>query len=154
MAKTNPDMEEKTKPDINIGGDGKGDPREIPEGMKQILSAGMLGGLTSTKEIPSAISKLVDPGEEVLKILMRTKFPNSQKRLAACHILAQGMEFTDPVAIRELFYNLAATVSEGGEGREQLVAAVIGDRNVREGGMRGVGNWIREKAGFGSGQGQ
>jgi len=145
---------EETEPSIEVRGDGKGDPKEIPEGIKKVLSAGMLGGLTTSKEIPSVISKLVDPGEEALKILMRTNFPNPRKRLAACHILAQGIEFNDPIAIRELFYNLAATVSEGGKAREELVAAVIGDRDFKEGGMRGVGSWIREKAGFGNGQGK
>lgn len=133
------------------GGDGKGDARNIPEGMRQFLSGGMLGGLTTSKEMPNAINMLVQPGEDAVKILMRVKFRNRAERIAAMHILAQCEEFNDKISKDELFMNLAATVSEGGEGRNQLVTAIIGDRNIKEGG-RSFGNWVREKAGFGSGQ--
>ena len=146
----------KKEDDFSSGeaGGQKAEERAVPEGMRQFLSAGMLGGLVSSKEMPNAINMLVQPGEDAVKILMRVSFRSRAERIAAMHILAQCDEFNDRISEKELFWNLAATVSEQGEGRSQLVTAIIGDRNIKEGGARGVANWIRDKAGFGSGQGQ
>jgi len=143
----------KAIPAVEVRGDGKGDAQSIPPHMQQFLSGGMLMGLTTSKEMPNAINMLVQPGEDAVKILMRVKFKSRPERIAGMHILAQCVEFHDDISTMELFWNLAATVSEGGEGRNQLVTAIIGDRNIKEG-AKGMGNWIREKAGFGSGQEQ
>lgn len=151
--KAKPTAQSRKTTSVDEGGNGKGDPGNIPEHMRQFLSGGMLMGLTTQKEMPNAINMLVQPGEEPVKILMRVRFRHRAERIAAMHILAQCTEFNDKISENELFWNLAATVSEGGEGRHELVTAIIGDRSIKEG-ARSLGNWVREKAGFGSGQEQ
>jgi len=132
---------------------GHGEPEDLPPALKGEMSLSGLAGLAGKPESPNALNMLVDPGsdpeKDPFKVLMRVKFANRRQRIAAMHILAQCEEFGDDIAKAELYRNIVATVSEGGEGRHELVMAIVGDRefSVRQNNM-GLGEKIIKAAGL------
>lgn len=118
----------------------------IPHKVKQTLSQSQLAPLFGQHELPNALNMLVQPGEEVQKALMRVRFRNRAERIATIHLLALDEQFGDELGKRELFNNIVAAVSDGGEGRHELVKAIIGDAAMKR--ESGFGSWLKHKAGF------
>ncbi|BAS31169.1 hypothetical protein [Dehalococcoides mccartyi] len=90
------------------------------------LTLDKLEGMLQNVNTPSIAGDLVNPGDDLAKLMMRTTFKDERQKNAACQYLALCQEFENDDGIEALRTWLAANVSVGGRSRDQLVEIGIG----------------------------
>ena len=126
-------------------GEQEGKLKKSPEA---VLKEASLTGVFSTPEQNDPLKMLFTPGTVANNLLMRGNHADRRMVIAGCHILAQCDEFKDNISRLEVMAVMAGTCGIGGERARMLVDAYVGKEAGRQ--KRGLGEWIREKAGFGN----
>lgn len=132
----------------NNNGNGHREVAELSKTKAELRKGSFENAFTQT-QFPNAMKLLVDQGEKIREVLMRTNFISRAERIAWMHIIAQCEEFGDEKGLQEAFDNVAAMVSERGRGRNDLVDAIIGDRRESARMKGGFKDWVAKKSGIG-----
>lgn len=126
MAEPNGDKET----EIDVDSDGK----KEKEGKKE-LKYGDIRNAFSSPHNNNIADLLVVPGDDPLGIAMRTVLKNHSEgtilATAYARDYAEMKEFEDVIGQEELLFQMALNPSIDGLSREQLVRAIIGDREFK-----------------------
>lgn len=129
-------------------GDGNG--KKGGQALPPFLTLGQLGGMTTSKELPNALNYLVNPGDNPRQMTMRTFIPEKRteaSRMATIYAyhLGRCRYFHDKDGEDEILDMLGLNVSINGLGRNQLTAAITGERQHEEN-KGGLGAWLQKTA--------
>jgi hypothetical protein len=117
------------------------------------LSGNQLSGMTSTKEMESALNYLVHPGKTARDMTMRTVIFSKRtegSRMATIYAFHLGRcrYFHDIDGEEEILDMFALNVSVDGKSRDQLTTAIIGKEQHEER-KGGLGQWLKNTSGMG-----
>ena len=140
------DDEVRGEPEIDVNPNGQKEKSKTHE-----LKFGDIKNAFSTPGKNSVADLLVIPGDDPLGIAMRTVLKRHSEGMiqatAYARDWAEMEEFGDKVGQNELLFKMAMMPSIDGLSREQLVRAIIGDREIKS--RRGFMDKIKDAA-FGS----
>ena len=121
---------------------------EVKKSKEKVLKESSLTGVFSTPEQNDPLKMLFTPGAIPMNLLMRGNHKDRAMVVAGAHIMSQCKEFNDKTSAEECMMVMAGTCGIGADRAKMLVDAYIGKENGKQ--RRGIGEWIREKAGFGT----
>jgi hypothetical protein len=136
MKNTKKKIDKETKPISKVkaesNGNGKKDKAAEEEEAKRNITAGSINNAFTQSHDKSAVSYLVEAGEIVKDLLLRSSFPSKPsiggvKVIALAHHPAKCQKYGDTIAEKEALFILAGLPSIDGERTRQLVSAIIGD---------------------------
>jgi hypothetical protein len=142
-------MAQQASPAKTTSGNGAAKDQKTPD----FLSGNQLTGMTSTKEMESALNYLVHPGKTVRDMTMRTVISSKRTegtRMATVYAFHMGRcrFFSDVEGEQEILDMFATFVSVDGESRRQLTTAIIGKESQEER-KGGLGEWLKKTSGLG-----
>jgi hypothetical protein len=138
---------------IEGNGNGNKQEQEQPnekEELKRSLSRQSIENAFTQMHSPTALDYLVNPGDDIIGLMMRTSISSkptegARKAIAFAHHVAKATEFNDQSAIDEALYTMALMPAVDQERIKLLVKAIIGERENVEN-SKDFGKWVRDKA--------
>lgn len=116
---------------VDAGKDGK-----KTQTLPPFMTGGQIMGLISSKQMPSALDALSQPGDSPRQLSMRTILTKRTEGrtlgIAIAYHLERCREFHDKYGEEGILDMEALWVSDEGQGRRQLTEAITGQRNHEE----------------------
>lgn len=124
--------------------DSEGEGKEI----KAILDKSSLEGVFSTPQSMDNVKILMHPGEDVVSLLMRGDLPvDDAFAWAITTRIKKCRRHNDKEGEKQILVFLAAKIGQAARRANLVSDTIIGEKQHTRG--RGIGEWIREKAGLG-----
>ena len=132
------------KVEAKDNGNGNHTEEEKVEEIRDAISASSMENAIRQTQGTSALKYIVEPGDEINALLMRTSIPTSQsygvvfsKNMA--QLIGKNQFFNYKPGLRELLALMATLPSVENERIKLLVSAIIGDSRMQAQGQQGQG---------------